>query len=97
MSNGTSSFRYVGRNGAMKDIINLPAVAVLCGSSAKSIHSEMMSASKPVGDTPCEYYLQPYKSQLGNTCYIVGTRNWAAMRRNGKDNTVLKGLKRARG
>ncbi len=96
MGKGDTKFDYHGFNNAMKDIIMLPDVADLCGSSANDIQAGARRASLPIANTACEYYIQPYKSSLGNTCYIVGTKNWASMRRNAKDDTLLKGLKYAR-
>ncbi len=90
-------FRYYGYKNAMKEIIRLPGVAEACGRRAEVIKAGAERASKPVGDTPCEYYLAPYKSDLGNTCFVVGTKNWASRIRNVKNDTLQKGLKNARG
>ncbi len=90
-------FRYFGYNNAMKEIIRLPGVESICGQRAEAIKAGAESASSPVGDTPCEYYVMPYKSDLGNTCFVVGTKNWASRIRNAKNDTLQKGLKHARG
>ncbi len=95
-SNRCVELKYHGYKNAMVDIVRLPEVANLCFEGAKNIQRKAEIASAPVGDTACTFYVTSYISQLGNRCYVVGTQNWASMRRNGKDNTLLKGLKSAR-